>query len=337
MLATWTVLASLALIPAPDAPQVVIAAGPPVDAERLADALRVYLDEYGIRVEARSSAGGPELRQRLDEARQLGQAVRAVAVVRIAHASAGAVEIELVDLATDKALLVSVPRTPRDEDLYRALALKIQALLRTTLSEARAELDPRSSLGRLVAADAGAGPPASPPQGEARLALQVGYDVLAFPGGASFTGLGARGSWRPSPRVQLALSTAALGTEKASLGTVEAAAAVVPLHVALHVPVPMGAGEGRVAVWVGPSVEVAHVRVTATSSNTPVRSTRNILVAGGVEAEGRLTLVRGLWLFARGAALGVLNGERYNVAGTPLFDTSRLQLAAAFGAGVGLP
>ena len=53
------------------------------------------------------------------------------------------------------------PAPQRDEDLYRALALKIQAVLRATLSEARADLAPGSSLGRLV--ESGGGPPPEPP------------------------------------------------------------------------------------------------------------------------------------------------------------------------------
>src|SRR4051794_28316310 len=134
-----------------------------MDAQRLADALRVYLDEFGIRVETRAAEDAEDLRKRLDDARQLGEAVRAIAVVRAEHGARGVVEIELIDLATNKALVVSVPRPERDEDLYRALALKIQAVLRATLSEAKAGLDPKSSLGRLVAEPDGRPPGESPP------------------------------------------------------------------------------------------------------------------------------------------------------------------------------
>src|SRR4030095_2779874 len=63
-------------------------------------------------------------------ARRTGAAVRAIAAVRAAAATSATIESEVVDLATEKALVTSVPRPARDEDLYRALALKIQALLR---------------------------------------------------------------------------------------------------------------------------------------------------------------------------------------------------------------
>src|SRR6188768_2628054 len=154
---------------------------PSMDAQRLADALRVYLDEYGIRVETRTAPDAADLHERLEGARKLGETVRALAVVRAEHAARGTIDIELYDIATDKAVVVSVPRPARDEDLYRALALKIQSVLRATLSEARGDLDPSSSAGRLVARGADARAPAEPPAGaRTRLGLDVGYGFVSF-------------------------------------------------------------------------------------------------------------------------------------------------------------
>jgi hypothetical protein len=331
-----TVLAALALLQAQAGNQIVVTAAPSIDAQRLADALRVYLDEFGIRVETRATGEADDLRKRIDDARQLGEALRAVAVVRAEHGARGTVEIELIDLATDKALVVSVPRPERDADLYRTLALKIQALLRATLSEARAELDPRSSLGRLVA-EGGAPPPgeAAPPARPPRLGLDVGYGLMSFPaGGSYFGGLAVRASWRPRAHLELGLGTAALASATASNGTVGATATVVPLHATARRPF----GAGRAQLFVGPCVDATIIHVSPSSTNsTPVRSTRNVMIGLGGEVEVRVAFLASAWLFGRAAALGVLNGERYDVAGSPLFDTSRLQLTAALGAGVGLP
>jgi hypothetical protein len=325
---------------APAADQVVVTAAPSIDAQRLADALRVYLDEFGIRVGVGPGAGAGaaaeagDLRKRLDDARQLGEAVRAVAVVRAEHGARGAVEIELYDLATDKALVVSVPRPARDEDLYRALALKIQAVLRATLSEARGDLDPGSSLGRLVAqAD---GPAPAPPAAEARaaVALDAGYGVVSFPvDGPLFGGLAVRASWRAHPVLELGVGTAALGSASAASGTVEATATVVPVHVTARRPFSLG----RAQLFVGPCVDATYIKVAVSSATTPVRSAvRNLMFGAGVEAEARVVVLGSAWLFARAAVIGVLNGERYDVGGAPLFDTSRLQLSGTVGAGVGL-
>src|SRR6188768_817764 len=180
---------------------------PSMDAQRLADALRVYLDEYGIRVETRTAPDAADLHERLEGARKLGETVRALAVVRAEHAARGTIDIELIDLATDKALVVSVPRPARDEDLYRALALKIHAVLRATLSEARADLDPGSSLGRLVAQGSAPTPATSTPP--APVALDVGYGFVSFPiDGPSFGGLAVRASWRALPALELGAGTA---------------------------------------------------------------------------------------------------------------------------------
>jgi len=329
----WTLLAALALLRMQAVPEVVVTTGPSMDAQRLADALRVYLDEYGIRVQTRVAADAADLQARLDDARALGTAVRAVAVVRAEHGAPGSVEIDLVDLATGKALVVSVPRPQRDEDLYRALALKIQAVLRATLSEARADLAPGSSLGRLV--ESGSGPPAeAPARTGSRLALDVGYGVVSFPNdGPLFGGLAVRASWRPRPRVELGLGTAALGSDSASTGTVDATATIVPVRASARIPFAIGRGE----MLLGPCVEATYIRVAASSATMPVRSTRNLMIGLGAEAEARIAVLGSAWLFARAAALGVLNGERYDVVGSPLFDTSRLQVSGTVGAGVGLP
>jgi hypothetical protein len=315
--------------------EVVVTAAASIDAQRLADALRVYLDEFGIRVGAGAGAAAEagDLRKRLDDARQLGEAVRAVAVVRAEHGARGTVEIELIDLATDKALVVSVPRPARDEDLYRALALKIQAVLRATLSEARADLDPHSSIGRLVAQGGGTAPAAPPSSAHAALALDAGYGFVSFPiDGPSFGGLAVRASWRVRPTLELGAGTAALGSASASNGTVEATATIVPVQITARRLFSVG----RAQLFVGPRVDVTYVRIVA-SSTTPVRSqVRNVMLGAGAEAEARLVVLGSAWLFARAAAIGVLNGERYDVQGAPLFDTSRLQLSATVGAGVGL-
>jgi hypothetical protein len=334
---TWSVLAVLALLQAQAVDEVVVTTAPSMDAQRLADALRVYLDEYGIRVEPRAAPDAADLRERLEGARKLGETVRALAVVRAEHGARETIEIELYDLATDKAVVVSVPRPARDEDLYRALALKIQSVLRATLSEARADLDPSSSAGRLVAREVTPlPPPASPATAAARprLGLDAGYGFVSFPNdGPLFGGLAVRASWRPRQRLELALGTAALSSASASNGAVDATASVIPIRASVRIPFAIGGSE----ILLGPCVDATFVRVAAASTTTPVRSTRNLMLGVGAEAEARLVVLGSAWLFARAAIVGVFNGERYEAGGTPLFDTSRVQLSGSIGAGVGLP
>jgi hypothetical protein len=340
---TWLGLTALALLQAQAADQVVVTTAPPLDAERLADALRVYLDEFGIRVQTEAAAEASDLRTRLDDARALGEAVRAVAVVRVERGAPGSVELELIDLATQKALIVSVPRPARDEDLYRALALKIQAVLRATLSEARAALDPSSSLGRLVAEGGASGsPPASASTsastwttpGPGRLGVDAGYTLVSFPiDGPRFEGAAFRAWWLATPGFELGLGAAALSSVTASSAGVDARAKLFPVRAGGR----LRFERGRADLLVGPCAEMAWFWVQASSASIPVRSTRNVMFSLGAEAEARVGILTSTWLFARATALGVLNGERYDVAGTPLYDTSRLQLGVTLGLGIGLP
>jgi hypothetical protein len=336
---SWLALAALALLKLQAADQVVVTTAAPLDAQRLADAMRVYLDEFGIQVRTQTAGEAGDLRARLDEARALGEAVRAVAVVRVERGAPGAVELELVDLATRKALIVSVPRPARDEDLYRALALKIQAVLRATLSEARADLDPSSSLGRLVADGKPPGPVASSAPAPAAVAprtlgVDVGYALVSFPiDGPLFEGVAVRGAWLPAARYELALGTAALSSVTATTASVDVRATTVPIRASGR----LRFDRGRAELFVGPCVEIAWFRVQPSSASIPVRPTSNVMVSAGAEVEGRVGILTSAWLFARATALGVLNGERYGVAGSPVFDTSRLQVGVVVGLGVGLP
>ncbi len=341
---------------------VVVTAAAPLDSQRLADALRTYLDEFGIRVQVAPATAGGDLRTQLDDARQLGESVRAVAVVRAERETRGEVEVELYDLATDKALVTAVRRPVRDEDLYRALALKIQAIMRATFSEARGELEPGSPVGRLLAAnDSGttaATPDARPepahaaatisapdsiaperPDRPARpathLALATGYAIVSFPvGGVVLQGVEVNGVVLPRPWLELTLGSAALGSTHAAGGGVDAVMSVIPVSAAALLRLT----KGRTELLFGPSAELAFASVSPTSTLLlPVLPvTHNVIIGLGGEAEGRLRAWESTWLFARVSALGVLLGERYDVSGAPILDTSRFELSAVAGIGVAL-
>jgi hypothetical protein len=321
-------LVALLLAQAP-ADRVLVTAAAPLDAQRLAAALGAYLGEFGIRVEIAADGPRGDLRAELAGARERVPPVGAIAVIRAERGAPGAIDVEMLDLATDKALLATVPRPARDEDLYRALALKIQAMLRATLSEARARLPPESALGRLVATTPGPAPPRPRPRG-----LQAGYALLSFPiGGASFDGIAVIATHQPRPWLDLALGGAALGAAHASGGGVDVAVSMVPITVAVR----LRRATRRFELLVGPSAQAALMRAAASSATTPVHSTRSLMLALGGEAEARVMIVAPAWLYARASALGVLDGERYDVSGMPLVDVSRLQLAASLGLAVGWP
>jgi hypothetical protein len=340
VLGVW--LVTLAALQPAGPPDVVVTAAPPVNAERLADALRTYLAEYGIRVETAGATAGGDLRQQLDDARQTGEAVRAVAVVRAEPGASGSIEIDLVDLATQKALVTSVPRAPRDEDMYRTLALKIEALMRATLSEAPERVASRSGVARLVAPApapegvvASSTPPAAP-----RWSLEAGYALLSFPlgGGATFQGLSAAGAFLPRPHLELGARVAGLASEQLPSGDVTAKVRVVPIAAFARARW----SRARVELLAGPIFEAALVDISPSSSAMPpatvtVRASRDTILALGADVEARVRISAAAWLYLQPTALAVLSAPRYEVQGRPVFDASRFQVSAAAGIGLGLP
>jgi hypothetical protein len=310
----------------------VVTASPPVDAQRLGDALRSYLDGYGIVIESAPAAPAADLREQISATRRAGESWRAIAAVRVGHGDPEAVEIELVDLVTDKSLVVALARPPRDEDLYRALALKIHAVLRATLSD---ESAPRArdlpEIARLVAAPAPAVPATTPPPH--RLALEAGYLAFAFPlGGPTMQGLALGGSFRARRWLELAAGTAVLTSVSARAQDVSVDASLWPLFMTAL----LRAETGRFQALAGPRALLARTRISASSSSTPVQSPADLLVAAGLAIEGRLDLGTATWLYIAAGASAVVLGERYKVGGVPVVDTSRAEASASVGLGVAI-
>jgi hypothetical protein len=333
------VAAGLLLLQGQVLDKIVVTTAPPLDTQRLADALRVYLGEFGIAVEVAAPDAADDLRERISDARQLGESVRAVAVIRAQPGSPDEVEIELTDLATDKTLIANMPKAAREEDLYRTLALKIQAILRATLSEARGSLDPRSAVGRLVSE------PAAPPSGAAPapgaalpapgpLALEAGYGALSFSeAGVVLQGLAVSGTYSLPRRLDLSIGTALLGSTHVSSGSVDAVASFIPVVVAVRARW----RRDRVAFAAGPSAEVGVTSVTAFSNVVSVRSSRDILLALGAEAELGVKIRGPAWGYVRAGGFGVLVAPRYDIEGVPVLDTSRLQMSLSAGLGLRFP
>jgi hypothetical protein len=329
----WLVgLMALAPVAPPD---VVVTAAPPVDAQRLADALRAYLSDFGVRVEAAAEpAESGDLRRQLLEARRAGEAVRAVAVIRAEAGAVGGIEIELVDLATEKALVTSVPRPPRDEDLYRTLALKIRALLRSTFSESPERVASRDAVARLVAPGSST-PPPPPPSGspDARRALEIGYTARRPLSGPILQGLSLAGVLPLRSSFELTIGASGLSAPSIQSGDVSASPSIVSIEAGAR----WRRGGRQFDVGAGPSAEVGFANVSTSSTTVAVRSSHDVILALGADIEGRARWGTTFFAFVRPVARGVLLGDRYAIAGQPVLDTARLELAVTAGIGLGAP
>lgn len=310
--------------------RLVLSVAPPLDERRLADALAVYLEGFDVQIERSVAAGTGDgnLRALLDELERTGQGARALATVRVTPGAAGQAEIVLVDLLTGKALVTSVPRPRRDEDLIRTVALKVQALLRSTLSEAPERLEDRPSLLRLTGAGSSAGG-GSDVMTPARLFMETAYAATVAGTGLWQHGVAATAGWRPSERWELRLGVAALTALSAEANGVAVTLSRIPLRLAAQVRWP----GRRFEMLAGPEVMGALSGVTASSTELPVRSGRSIAAAVGAGVQGRARLGRAAWFYLRGAALGLLVADRYSVQGQPVLALGPVQVDVEVGMG----
>jgi hypothetical protein len=305
---------------------VVVTAAPPLDAERLADVLRTYLEGYEVEVRARAAAPtADDLRQQITATRAAAEEVRAFAAIRVAS-TGETVEVQLVDELAKKSLVATIPRSRRDEDLYRTLALKVQLLLRSALYESAPALTATApALARLVAT-----PPA--PLRAPRLSLEVAYALVTFPLGHAVQNgvvVGGRLDYR---RLEFGLGIAALEPLTATQADVTAVIHTVPIFLA--------AGwhfrGRRVDGSLDALGELLVVVVDPRSAAGPVRSIRSVEPALGAEATIRVLLGSIVRLYVRPSLLGILAGDRYVANGAPLVDLSRLQVGVEAGLTVAL-
>ncbi len=292
-------------------PLLLVTATPRLDAERLADALRTYLDEFHIEVRTAPGAPQGELRDELARTAELGAHARAWAIVRLDEATPGSAEIALVDRLTSKAIVTSVQRPPRDEDLYRVVALKVQSLLHATLAEPSEPGARPPALAELALAP----PPAASAETQPRLMLDTAFAWVGFPSnGLTQQGLAVSLRARLGERLEVGIGTQALSALRAQRGDVNAVVNRIPVRAVLRFVL-------RGARWqaaAGPAVELGVVSLETTSQTLAVRSERSVVPALGVEAGAHLRISERVWLLLRAAALEALVDRRYTAQAQPL-------------------
>jgi hypothetical protein len=307
-------------------PVLVVTAAAPLDAERLADALRTYLDDFAIDVRTAPAAPPGDLRAELAATAEIGANARAWAVVRLDDQTPGNAEIELVDRETAKSLVTIVPRPRRDEDLYRAVALKVQALLRATLAEPTDTPTRPPALARLSAA-----PASSPAWGLHRLALETAFAWTALRG-LSQQGVAVSASHRLGDHVEVALGAEALSALRAQSGSTSAVVNRVPVDVSARLC-------ARGARWDGAAGVVAEASVVSIETSSPtlaVRSGWSLVPAVGGQVGGRLRLSNPAWLFVRASALGILADIHYTAQGQPLLALAGAEVGIEVGVGLAI-
>jgi len=305
---------------------VVVTAAPPVDAARLAETLRPYLDDSAVEVRVAPAAAPGDLRAQLAQLRATGVDLRAIAAVQVAQ-SGRTLEVQLVDLVSDKTLVASVPPVAHEADRYRVLALKIHGLLRSALYEAVLTSTAPPVVERLVS------PPAPVPERRQVLLWDTAYALVAFPlDGLVLQGVHVRGVWAPRPWLGLGLGSRALVPAQLQHDDVAISVARIPIALSAD----LRRDGRRLGASLGLVTELAVERVKARAEGDATRAHTRLVPSMGLEGEGRVRLARAAALFVRAAALAVLSAERYTVRGAPVVDPSRWQVGVDAGLSLGV-
>jgi hypothetical protein len=281
----------------------------PLRVDRLADALRTYLDGNRIEVRTAPAVASGDLRADLAATVQAGAGEDATTVLRIAPTTAEDIEIALSDLPSERTVIASIPRSIRDEDLYRTLALKVQGLLRAIEEQPAAPVPPADA-SETVAAASG------------RIDLQAGLTVLTFPlGDVIQEGALLRGHWALAETVRLGLGLRVLPAVQRKAGATDVRMRAVPLVASVE------------RLWRGPRFEFAtgllvlsevrHAEATAGQSR---QGDWSFVLGGGVSFSFAIRLGRAVRLSLQAAAIGLPWSDRYRVGETTVLDATRLEI-----------
>jgi hypothetical protein len=286
-----------------------VSAEAPLSAERLSDALRSYVEGAEVAVEATDDATegaeAPERRVRIS--------------LRGSHAVGEDAEIVVAD--RDETVVARLPGALRSEDLYRAAALKVQALLQRRRA---AEAGP--SVEAIVS---GPAPPAPPH--ETRLLLDVGLSWMQPSAGTARqglrlgTGLVLGNRWRTRFAAYLEPSQSS-DPQGVAVSSWELPVELT-LGLALH--------QGRWQSWLEAIGQVALHRLSAEAPGVVSTTETTLAPRAGAGVAFALAMTHGLWAEARVSLLAAVQDTRYRVDGQQVWPAARalamLELGLLYG------
>ena len=291
-----------------------VSAEPPLSGERLGDALRSYLDGAEVRIEPPPSAvDGTNTRP--------AEPGTVVITLRKSRALGEDAEVVLVD--GEETIVARLPGALRTEDLYRAAALKAQALLQRRLPtppfvapdgmlDERAAPSTRPGMGGiLLDVDLAMMLPTSGPPREA---LRLG------------TGLALGKRWR------LDLGTYLEPRQTAESQGVQVTSWEIPVCLSLGYAWHTGVWQG----WVETMGHAAIRRISAEAAGVISNSDTTVSPRAGGALGADVAIAPGLRAHARASVLAVLADTRYRVDGQVVWPAARalilLELGLQYGA-----
>ena len=289
-----------------------VTAEAPLSAERLGDALRSYLE--GVEVDVTPLGGTEDARARMEPG-----------VVRVilhgSHASGEDAAVVVVD--GEETIIARLPGAARTEDLYRAAALKVEALLKRRASSV------------VVARPAGSVGNAQEPSRHLsadRRWLDAGVTIMLPSDGPARKGLRLGGILRLGQRWRLGLGTYAESPQSTSSQGVNVSAWEIPMWLSLGFAWHQDRWQG----WLDGVGQAAVRRISAEAAGIVSNSDTTLSPRAGGALSIGVTLAPGIRATARVSMLATLADTRYRVDGQVVWPAARALLLCELGLEYGL-
>jgi len=286
-----------------------VSAEPPLSGERLGDALRSYVDGAEVVVEAPPDAtdGAPA------QPPELGTVAITLQKTRTPGEDA---EVVLVD--GEETIVARLPGALRTEDLYRAAALKVQALLQRRVAA--------TSSVAMGGALADRGAPEIPPDRSALL-LAVDLAALVPTSGTLREALRLGAGLQMGQRWRLDLGTYLEPRQTADTQGIHVSAWEIPVCLSLGFAWHAGGWQG----WLEGAGHAAFRRTSAEATGVVSNSDTTVSPRAGGALAVAVAIAPGVRAHARATAQVVLADTRYRVDGQVVWPAARALVLVELG------
>ena len=278
-----------------------VSAEPPLSGERLGDALRSYLDGAEVRIEPPPSA---------NESANARPAEPGTVVITLQRSRVLGEDAEVVLVDGEETILARLPGALRTEDLYRAAALKVQALLQRRVTAA-----PRAATGGTL--DERAAP--FPQSAGGGLLLDVDLAMMMPTSGPSREALRLGVGFQLGKRWRLDLGTYVEPRQTAAAQGIQVTSWEIPVCLSLGYAWHTGVWQG----WLETVGHAAISRISAQAAGIPSSSDTTVSPRAGGALGADVGIKPGLRAHARVSVLAVLADTRYHIDGQVVWPAAR--------------
>jgi len=296
-----------ALAGAAQAASLRVLAEPPLSGERLGDALRSYVDGAEVKVETLPATA--------DSAQPIEPGT---VVITLQKSRALGEDAEVVLVDGEETIVARLPGALRTEDLYRAAALKVQALLQRRVAVATG-----AGMGGTVNARA---TPSAPPDRGALL-LDVDLAVIVPTSGPTREALRVAAGIQLGQRWRLDLGTYLEPRQTADAQGIRVTAWEIPVCLSLGFAWHMGVWQG----WVEGVGQAALRKLSAEATGIVANSDTTVSPRAGGALGVAVAIAPGVRAHARASALAVLADARYRVDGQVVWPAARALVLVELG------